>query len=114
MSGHYIETQTIPNTTRSASNDWYFTPCGDGCADMSNPATGGGARAMLANGQWTMDISMTPECGNGTSVDNAVNSHYTWDPNTLAGPVKNTVVQAACGTPVGFTYTSNVQLRKAD
>jgi hypothetical protein len=31
MSGHYIETDTSENG-QTTTSDWYFTPCGDGCA----------------------------------------------------------------------------------
>ena len=34
MSGHYIETETAAND-RSATDDWYFTPCGDGCESIA-------------------------------------------------------------------------------
>jgi hypothetical protein len=34
MSGHYIRTETTLDG-RSLTEDWYFTPCGDGCADVS-------------------------------------------------------------------------------
>jgi hypothetical protein len=34
MSGHDIETVTDPSSGQSITNDWYFTPCGDGCASV--------------------------------------------------------------------------------
>jgi hypothetical protein len=111
MSGHYIETETAPDG-RSSTNDWYFTPCGDGCADVSNPATRSGFRATLVNGQWTMDSTDNVVCSDGTTEDNSTSAHYTWDPNTLAGTVQRTQTQPVCGhAPKSFTY--NVQLRQA-
>ncbi len=113
MSGHYVETETLPGTGQTATNDWYFTPCGDGCADMSNTLSGGSGQAMLVNGQWTMDIAMGATCADGTSVPLSLAAHDTWDPNTLAGTAQLTSTKAACGYPVGYTYTNNLQLTQA-
>ena len=36
MNGHYI--RTVTNTKGQAvTNDWYFTPCGDGCVQLTTP-----------------------------------------------------------------------------
>ena len=111
MSGHYIETETTPDG-RSSTNDWHFAPCGDGCADVSNPATGRGFRAMLVNGQWTIDSTDSVVCSDGTTEDNSTSAHYTWDPNTLVGTVQRTQNQSVCGhAPKSFTY--NLQLKQA-
>ncbi len=113
MSGHYIKTTTYPaGGGRTFTEHWYFTPCGDGCADMSSPATGGGARAMLVNGQWTIDSTDDIVCKDGITEGNAANTHYTWDPNTLAGTVQVIQKQAVCDH-APQSYTLSVQLTKA-
>ncbi len=112
MSGHYIMTETSEGG-RPATNDWDFTPCGDGCASLvSNGIPVGQAR--LVNGQWT-----TPEaagdvhCANGTTVPNAGSARMTWDPNTLAGTDQITLTAPACGAPAGYQYGHNIQLKLA-
>ena len=111
MNGHYIETETTPDG-RSNANDWYFTSCGDGCADVSNPAISSGFRAMLVNGQWTIDSIDGVVCSDGTTEDNSTSAHYTWDPSTLAGTVQRTKNHLVCGhAPKSFTY--NLQLKQA-
>jgi hypothetical protein len=113
MSGHYIRTTTGPTGGgHTFTEDWFFTPCGDGCADMSSPAAGGGARAMLVNGQWTMDSISDVVCQDGTTEGNAANTHYTWDPNTLAGAVQVIQNQGVCDH-ARQSYTLSVQLTKA-
>jgi hypothetical protein len=111
MSGHYIRTATGP-TGHTFAEDWFFTPCGDGCADMSSPSVAGGARAMLVNGQWTMDSLSDVVCKDGTTEGNAANTHYTWDPNTLAGTVQVTQNQPVCDHP-RQSYTLTFHLTKA-
>ena len=113
MSGHYIKKTTDPTGGgHTLTEDWFFTPCGDGCADMSSPATGGGARAMLVNGQWTIDSISDVVCKDGTTEGNAANAHYAWDPNTLAGTVQVIQRQAVCDH-APQSYTVSVQLTKA-
>jgi hypothetical protein len=113
MSGHYVKTATYPTVGgHTVKEDWFFTPCGDGCADMSSPAAGGGARAMLVNGQWTMDSISDVVCEDGTTEGNAASAHYTWDPNTLAGAVQVIQNQAVCDHAPQL-YTVSVQLTKA-
>jgi hypothetical protein len=113
MSGHYVmnETNTGGQTT---ALDLYFTPCGDGCANVSR-RTGGGAafQARLVNGQWTMDGPGDVNCPDGTVVRNASNDHYTWDPNTLAGTDVITVNVPSCGDPAGNKGTNSIQFRQA-
>jgi hypothetical protein len=113
MSGHYIGTATASNG-QTVTTDWYFTPCGDGCASVAT-APGGQpyAQARLVNGQWTEDETNNAVCSDGTVVPNALSAHYTWDPNTLAGTSQNTHKLAACGDPAGYQYTNNFQLRQA-
>jgi hypothetical protein len=112
MSGHYIKTSTDPETGHSTNYDWYFTPCGDGCAEVKTNGTASG-QARLINGQWTLDLAADAICDDGTSVNKAVNSHYTWDRVTLTGTVLVTAKVAACGRPGGYTQTNNIQLRQA-
>lgn len=122
MSGHYTETQTDPATGQPITsggqaiiNDWYFTPCGDGCASAARtpdgPAVG---QAQLTNGQWTLDLNNVDfSCPDGSSVPNALSSHRVWDQNTLAGTAQDTVNVAGCGQPAGANFTLNTQLRQA-
>jgi hypothetical protein len=111
MSGHYIETESgAPG--QSTTNDWYLTPCGDGCTSI-NSNGGPVGQAQLVNGQWTMDVTGTAACPDGTRVSNAFSDHYTWDPNTLAGSVRITNTAGACGKPRGDGGTINMQLRQA-
>jgi hypothetical protein len=44
MSGHYTWTSTSP-TGESSSGDYYFTPCGDGCASVASTPGGPGRGA---------------------------------------------------------------------
>ncbi len=106
MSGHYIDTETS-SIGQTFTNDWYFTPCGDGCADA------GFGRARLVNGEWTLDILDNAACDDGTSVPKANAAHYVWDPNTLAGTVQITVQTPACGRQAGSAFTDTIQLRQA-
>jgi hypothetical protein len=111
MSGHYIETETAP-TGLSTTNDWYVTPCGDGCAFVDIIAIGM-FQARLVNGQWTMDTTGNAVCGDGSQVPNALSDHYAWDPNTLAGIVQLSNNVPACGYPPGKGITADIQLRQA-
>jgi hypothetical protein len=118
---HYISTQINPKTGQPftveghpVTNDWYFTPCGDGCASVSR--TPGGqplGQANLVNGQWGLDTSDAAECPDGTTVPDAIAAHRSWDPNTLAGTVQTTAKEGACGAPAGITHTVNMQLALA-
>jgi hypothetical protein len=113
MTGHYIRTATGPTGGgRTFAEDWFFRPCGDGCADMSSPSVAGGARAMLVDGQWTMDSLSDVVCKDGTTEGNAANTQYTWDPNTLAGTVQVTQNQSVCDHP-RQSYTLTFHLTKA-
>lgn len=121
MNGHYVETQSDPSTGQPLvvngqpiTNDWYFTPCGDGCASVSG-AQGGQpvGQAQLVNGQWTLNTTDNADCPDGTSVPGAYGGHRAWDPNTLAGTVQVTVNTPACGSQAGVNWTNNIQLRQA-
>ena len=76
MSGHYLRTETDPQTGQSETDDWYATPCGDGCASLAD--TPGGpvlSQARLVNGQWTLDSAVhTLSCPDGTVLPNAVSA----------------------------------------
>lgn len=112
MSGHYIMTETYKDG-RPVTNDWNFTPCGDGCASLvSNGIPVGQAR--LVNGQWTSpEAAGDIHCPDGTVVPNASSAHMVWDPNTLAGTDQITLTVPACGAPAGYQYGRNIQLRPA-
>jgi hypothetical protein len=113
MSGHYIYTETGSNG-RTATTDFYFTPCGDGCTAASNTPNGPTSQVRLVNGQWTMDSAPSEaDCPDGSHVPDALSNHLTWDPNTLAGTARLSVIKPACGKPAGYTTTGNVQLRQA-
>jgi hypothetical protein len=115
LSGHYIRTETDPQTGQSVIDHWYATPCGDGCATLaSTPGGPAVSQARLVDGQWTLDSAVHQLiCPDGTLVPNAVSAHYTLDPNTLAGTVQLTYQVAACGVPAGYQVTNNVQLSQA-
>jgi hypothetical protein len=115
MSGHYIRTETNPQTGKSITDDWYVTPCGDGCVLVATrPDASAPSQARLVNGQWSLDSAVHAlSCPDGTVVPDAVSAHYMWDPNTLAGTVQVTYNAPACGHPAGYTQTNNVQLRQA-
>ena len=68
---------TDPSSGQSITNDWYFTPCGDGCASVvSNGSPLGQTR--LVNGQWVMDVDGYPAgCADGSTVPNAATAHFT-------------------------------------
>jgi hypothetical protein len=119
--GHYIGTQIDPKTGQPltieghpVTNNWYFTPCGDGCALLA-AAPGGQPlwQARLVNNQWTMDGVGNVVCADGVKVPHARTAHFTWDPSTLAGTVVGTYLVQACSHPVGGTETNSIQLRQA-
>lgn len=109
---HYTETETTTGGF-SHTNDWYLTPCGDGCVEV---ASASGAQpfgeARLVNGQWTMNATANAVCQDGTSVENAYSDFYSWDPDTLAGTVRVTANLAACGNPAGNQPPVSMQLTK--
>jgi hypothetical protein len=112
-SGHYIETETAAND-RSMTDDWYISPCGDGCASVAHKGAKAFGQAHLVGGQWVLDVTgETAVCQDGTKVPNALSAHYTWDPSTLAGTVQTTADAPECGDPAGYQVTDNIQLRQA-
>jgi hypothetical protein len=114
LSGHYTETET-DSSGHKYNNDWYFTPCGDGCASVANTSGGQAwAQAQLANGKWTINgSSFEVSCPDGTKVPNAASEQYTWDPNALAGTAVITNSALACGNPAGYQQTNQMQLTQA-
>lgn len=114
LTGHYTETETAPDGHQFPPNDWYFTPCGDGCASVA--LSSGGpvwGQAQLVNGQWTMNVTTGVSCEQGGDVPNAITDQFTWDPNTLAGTSQITNNVQACGNPAGYQETNNLQLASA-
>jgi hypothetical protein len=115
MSGHYLRTETNPQTGQLETDDWYATPCGDGCVSLASTPDGPViSQARLVNGQWTLASAVhTLECPDGTDVPNAASAHYMWDPNTLLGEVQVTYNVPACGNPAGYQTTNIVQIMQA-
>jgi hypothetical protein len=113
MKGHYIETTTNGTSGQSVHNDWYVTPCGDGCADIAvgEPSTPP-VQAKLINDQWSMDTVSHEVCADGIKVPEAFSAHYLWDPHTLTGTIRTTNQIAACGDPAGHVGTQNIQLKQ--
>jgi hypothetical protein len=73
----------------------------------------GGRRGWSTdNGQWASRAS-PQSVRTGVSVPNAYSVHYAWDPNTLAGTIRETANVAECGNPAGSKFTDNFQLRQA-
>ncbi|MEB3982984.1 hypothetical protein OQ968_17125 [Mycobacterium sp. 663a-19] len=113
MSGHFVDTSTDSKGV-STTADFYFTPCGDGCANVAKDTPSGPtSQAHLINGQWVMDFIDRDDCADGTKVEGALMVHMTWDPNSLAGTSQSTVLMPACGDSVGYTFTNNEQLTRA-
>ena len=117
--GHYTETQINPKNMQPFTvhgqqvvNQWYFSPCGDGCASAAREPGGQPlGQANLVNGQWVLDTTDSAECPDGTSVPDAIAAHRTWDPNTLAGTIQLSGNKPACGNPVGVPETVNIQFQ---
>ncbi len=108
MNGHYTYTSTAANG-QSVTSDWYITPCGDGCVNVTTNS--GAAEARLVDGKWTGDANSDAKCPDGTIVPNAFSNHYAWDPNSLAGTVAVTYNVSACGSPAGATGVNRMQLK---
>ncbi len=98
MSGHYISAVTSESGEITTS-DWYFTPCGEGCASVATtpggPAFG---EARMFNGQWTLVWHSDAFCPGGSRVPGAYASYDTWDPNTLAGKDESVILGPICGS----------------
>ncbi len=106
LNGHWVETTTVNGKPRS--NDWYFTPCGAGCAKDRD-----GATAHLQGSNWVMDDTSNTICDDGTEVDDVLNSHYSFDASSGAGTVTTSYIRAACGQPAGGSQTTPVTFRPA-
>jgi hypothetical protein len=102
LDGHYIDTETNPHTGQSVDNDWYLTPCGDGCASVTVNGRDMG-EARLVDRRWTLTIWGHALCPDKTIVLNSNTDHYTWDPNTLAGTNEITTIKPACDNPAGVS-----------
>jgi hypothetical protein len=114
MNGHYIETETN-SAGQSTTDNWNFTPCGDGCANITGggPQPGPLGQARIVNGQWAVDITSNVDCGDGRHIRNAGVTHYTWDPNTLGGTGQFTYRVDGCFHPAGYSYGTTIQLKRA-
>ena len=112
MSGHYIATETAAGG-QSSTTDWYFTPCGDGCANVTIGTGTGTSQARLVNNQWALDIAHTTVCPDGSEAPSSGTAHITWDPNTLAGSAQITEKIATCGAAAPDSWTNNFQLTQA-
>lgn len=102
MSGHYVSSVTS-TSGEVTSSDWYFTPCGDGCASVSG--TPGGppfGEARMFDGQWTLAWHSDAFCPSGTRVPGAYASYATWDPNTLTGKNESGITKPICGSDKGL------------
>src|ERR1700741_2211020 len=91
MSGHYIETDTSENG-QTTTSDWYFTPCGDGCASAASTPGGHSLQVQLVGGKWKMDTIDPAQCPDGTQIPNALRTRVTWDSKTLEGTGISTYV----------------------
>ncbi|MGA8328540.1 MAG: hypothetical protein WB777_04535 [Mycobacterium sp.] len=107
LNGHYIETETYPDG-HQINSDWYFAPCGDGCADIGHLG-----EAHLVNGQWTLDGHGGVSCEQGGDIPKAIHYVYTWDPNSLDGTVQITNNVDACGNKAGYQETNQLHLAPA-
>jgi hypothetical protein len=132
MSGHYIRTDTS-STGQTVDSDWYFTPCGDGCASLAfTPGGPAKAQAQLVSGQWTMDVADTPAaCSDGSKSARRLRrpllvgckharrhrtSHL--QAGSLRSPTGRDVhphypVEAGTLIPAGYTRLDNIELRQA-
>ncbi|BDE12172.1 hypothetical protein Mkiyose1665_21690 [Mycobacterium kiyosense] len=111
MSGHYTWTTTSPQGSTS-SGDFYFTPCGDGCASAALTAGGPSVgQAKLVNGQWVMNGTWPQRCSDGSTT--GLPYVDTWDPVTLAGTETITFTSTACGATVGSQQVSKLQYTQA-
>ncbi len=107
LSGGYIETRRNSGSDVYFTNNWYFTPCGEGCAQA------GANRATLVDGQWTMDTIANIVCNDDSIVEAAARTRLIWDPYTLAGEAQSTQILSACGYGPGSNATFAIQLRKS-
>lgn len=102
MNGHYVSTVTSASGEVTTS-DWYFTPCGDGCASVADtpggPAFG---EARMFDGQWTLAWHSDAFCPSGTRVPGAYASYARWDPVTFAGANESGITKPICGSDKGL------------
>ncbi len=97
LNGHYIETETYPDGHQAPQTTGSSPP-----AATDAPTIQHLGQAHLVNGQWTLDGKGGVSCEEGGDVRDAINFHYTWDPNTLDGTVQITNNVASLWQPAGL------------
>lgn len=98
MSGHYLST-VISDSGEITTSDWYFTPCGEGCASVANtPGAPAFGNARMVNGQWTLVWHSDAFCPGGSRVPDVYVSYATWDPITLEGKDDSGIATPICGS----------------
>jgi hypothetical protein len=114
MSGHYTVTYTDPDG-KTHTEDYYFTPCGDGCASAANaPNAEPFANAYLDNGRWKLvNPSVGWTCDDGSEVQDAATEVDTWDAITLVGKAHMTDKFANCGDPEPESIDYNTTFKKS-
>ena len=106
LNGHYIETETYPDGHQC-------TTTGTSLPAVTAASIRDLGQANLVDGQWTLDGNGGVTCEQGGDIPNAIDYHYSWDPNSLAGTVKITNNEQACGNPKGYQETNQLQLAPA-
>ena len=104
-----ITSRPRPTPTHQVNSDWYFTPCGDACSEISHLG-----QAHLVNGQWKLDGHGGVSCEQGGDTPKAI--HFvcnSWDPNSLDGTVQITNNVDACGNKAGYQETNQSHLAPA-
>jgi hypothetical protein len=114
MNGHYVMTVTS-DSGETTTSDWYFTPCGDGCASVAvTPGGSAFGQAQFRDGQWTLVWHSDVVCPGGTHIPGALSSYDTWDPDTLAGTdLAATTLKQTCGNDARLHATQRMQLTPA-
>ena len=98
MDGHYLATVTSASGEITTS-DWYFTPCGEGCAAVaSSPGGPAFGTARMADGQWSLVWHSDAFCPGGSRVPGVYVSYATWDSETLAGKDDSGIDTPICGS----------------
>jgi hypothetical protein len=112
FSGRYTATDTAP-TGQVVTAVWDVTPCGEGCADISDHnGRNFDRQAQLINGDWTFDVPIEAICDDGSNVPRAGNGHFTIDASTLHGTLKDAWTKERCGIPPGDTVTHRIALTR--
>lgn len=115
MNGHFTATYTKGGA--SSNVDWYFTPCGDGCAQVAIGHSGSAPlQAHLVDGRWVLENNKdSGRCPDGSTPSNGTfASRMVWDPTTLGGTVQQTLTQPGCGVAAGTAMgEQHLQLKQA-